>query len=230
MKALLHITPRPTAGAAFGDAIATAAAAIRRSPAADAVLVTALLRVSNDPLGAKTPFGATIEIAGEAADLATFDALLADTGKRLEAVAIVADSALLIGDDVVSMESEGAPVRYQYLMRRRPDYDHAAYLKRYREVHYEFGLRTPGIAGYAQFHVDLVASRAAAEKFGFGVWDFDSVSQLHLESLEKFFAAVSESQVPREAMADEERFVDRANSFDFISHVEIRGDAVGISP
>ena len=48
-----------------------------------------------------------------------------------------------------------APIRYQYLMRAKADFDHRAYLARYRDEHAHFGLATPGKRGYAQLHVDL---------------------------------------------------------------------------
>jgi hypothetical protein len=47
----------------------------------------------------------------------------------------------------------------------------------------------------------------------------DSVSELHLASLGEFLRAVAGSNVGAEAGADEERFVDRARSFDFCSRV-----------
>ena len=50
------------------------------------------------------------------------------------------------------------------------------------------------------------------------MWNFDSVSELQLESVEAFLAAVADSPTPREAMADEARFVDRKNSLAFTSN------------
>jgi len=71
-----------------------------------------------------------------------------------------------------------------------------------------------------QFHVDAAASRRAAGRAGLGVWGVDSVSELHLESIESFLGAISKApDVGREAMADEEIFVDRSNSYDFCSTV-----------
>ena len=112
------------------------------------------------------------------------------------------------------------PIRYQYLMRRNASFSHQSYLKRYRDVHSRFGIETPGISGYTQFHVDPEASRRVAGSAGFGVWAVDSVSELHLESVETFLAEVSQSAIGAEAMADEEVFVDRANSYDFVSRIE----------
>ena len=56
-----------------------------------------------------------------------------------------------------------------------------------------------------------------ARAAGLGVTDVDSVSQLYLESQEHFLAAVSNSPIGPKAIADEEKFVDRARSMDFCS-------------
>ena len=47
---------------------------------------------------------------------------------------------------------------------------------------------TPGIEGYTQFHVDADTSRAAAHAAGLRVWRADSVSELHLASVDKCLA------------------------------------------
>jgi hypothetical protein len=220
MKALIHFAQRAGADADFAAAIRSVADELRAREAADGLEIVTLQRLADDPLGSQTPYHGTLDVSGQRADAAVLSDLLAGVGERLAEVADPASSTLLIGEDVVFVGSRRAPIRYQYLMRRRSDFDHASYLKRYREIHSEFGVRTPGILGYAQLHVDLDASRAAAERAGIGVWQVDSVSQLHLESLATFFGAVAKSPVPAEARADEERFVDRAHSYDFVSNVE----------
>ena len=55
---------------------------------------------------------------------------------------------------------------------------------------------------------------------GLGVSDFDSVSELSLESVEAFIAEVAHWKGGPEAIADEEVFVDRPRSFDFCSRVD----------
>ena len=54
---------------------------------------------------------------------------------------------------------------------------------------------------------------------GLAVHAADSVSELQLASLEEFLGAIAGSSIGPEAVADEERFVDRAASLDFCSHV-----------
>ena len=146
-------------------------------------------------------------------------ALVAGLAQRFGDALDPAESTALVGEEHVLIPSARAPVRYQYLMRRRADFSHEAYLARYRDVHAQFGLRTPGILGYVQLDVDPASSRRAAEVSGFGMCDVDSVSELHLASLGELLRAVSASPIGAEAVADEERFVDRARSFDFCSHV-----------
>lgn len=220
MKALAHITPDSTAPEAFDQRIRSLCAELRDQAGARGVAVNAMLRVEQDPFGSATPYRASFEIIGADADVATLAALVTGLGKRLEDVADLSASTLLLGEDVVFVASERAPVRYQYLMRRNDQFDHASYLKRYRKEHSGFGVRTPGKLGYAQFHVDPEASRQAAGAAGVGVWDVDSVAQLHLASVEAFLAEVSHWSEGKDAIADEEVFVDRGSSFDFCSQVD----------
>jgi hypothetical protein len=221
MKALIHVVPRAGAEDAFAKRIRELAAELRRHPGASGLSVTPMLRLEGDPLGPRTPYGAAIEITGPSSGAGAIQSLLSGVGERLADVSHPDLSTLLIGEDVVFIASDRAPVRYQYLMRRNASFSHAAYQQRYREIHSQFGLKTPGILGYAQFHVDTDASRRAAEGAGLGVWGVDSVSELHLESLETFLAAVTAApEVAREATEDERIFVDRSNSFGFCSQVE----------
>lgn len=210
MKLLAHLAPAPGAEPELAARLREVASELagREGGAAS------LERVPRDPFGAKTPWRCTLELrGGEDALLARAAGLAARLGPLVDAAA----STALLGHEHVFVASQRSPVRYQYLMRRRADFSHEAYLVRYREVHAQFGLRTPGILGYVQLHVDPAASRRAAAASGFGVCDVDSVSELHLASLGAFLRAVSASPIGAEAVADEERFVDRARSFDFCS-------------
>jgi hypothetical protein len=178
-----------------------------------------LQRVERDPFGAKTPWRATLELRGAAPALvAAVEGLAARLGAALDADA----STALVGAEHLIVGTTGAPVRYQYLMRRRADFTHSAYLTRYREIHAEFGVRTPGHLGYVQVHLDPEASARAARAAGLGVCDFDSVSELHLASLGEFVRAVAGASIGVEAVADEEQFVDRPRSFDLSSRVTWR--------
>jgi EthD domain len=206
-KLLAHLAPVPGAEPEL---------AARLLEVARGLEAASLWRGPRDPFGAKTPWCGTLELRGSEAKLL---ARAAGLSARFAGLVDAAASTALVGHEHVFIASERAPVRYQYLMRRRADFSHEAYLARNRDVHAQFGLRTPGILGYVQLHVDPAASRRAADASGFGVCDVDSVSELHLASLGEFLRAVSTSSIGAEAVADEERFVDRARSFDFCSHV-----------
>jgi hypothetical protein len=125
-------------------------------------------------------------------------------------------SGVLVGVPHEIIPTAPTPVRYLYLMRRKSTHTRAQYYDYYFHNHSQFGHRTPGIAGYTQFHVDDERSRAAAAKLGVGMWGPDSVSELHLNSIEEFFGGLATAPtLGDEAGADEERFVDRTNSKSF---------------
>jgi hypothetical protein len=206
-RLLAHLAPTAGAGAEL---------AARLDAEARRLGATALHRLERSPFGAKTPWQAALELHGEPAELiAAADGLAARLGDALDAAA----STALFGAVHLIMGATGAPVRYQYLMRRRADFTHDGYLKRYREGHAPFGVRTPGHLGYVQVHVDPDASARAAAAAGLGVSDFDSVSELHLASVAEFLRALAGSSIGAEAVADEEHFVDRPRSFDLCSRV-----------
>jgi len=212
VKLLAHLAPAPGAEPELAARLRDVAGGL----SAHGVGTASLQRVLRDPFGPKTPWHGTLELRGdEDALLALAAGLAARFGPLVDAAA----STALLGHEHVFIASARAPVRYQYLMRRRADFSHEAYLARYRDVHAQFGLRTPGILGYVQLHVDPAAAQRAAAASGFAVCDVDSVSELHLASLGEFLRAVSASPIGAEAVADEERFVDRARSSDFCSHV-----------
>jgi hypothetical protein len=220
MKALIHVAPRTREHTVFFERMRSLTEELREQAQPRGVAVNAMQRLEKDAFGRNTPYHASLEIAGDGADAATLLSLASGIGRRLDDVADLEASTLLVGEDVVFVASDRAPVRYQYLMRRNDRFDHDGYLTRYREVHSDFGVRTPGKLGYVQFHVDPDASRQGAGSAGLGVWDVDSVSELHLESLEAFLGEVVRWSGGKDAIADEEVFVDRPNSFDFCSRVD----------
>jgi len=119
--------------------------------------------------------------------------------------------AAQLGTDKVFIDSEPMPIRYQYCMRRRHDFTAAQYLERYESIHSRFGIETRGIEGYAQLHIDPDVSLRACSEAGFGYSRTNSVSELHMQSLEAFFAHAKHN-AGIGATEDEDRFVDRANS------------------
>jgi EthD domain len=219
VRALVHLVPRAGAGSAFSERFASLLAELREHAAPRGLSVNALHRLESDVFGPRTPFRAAFELRGDSAgDHA--EELFGGLGARIDDVAHADISSLVVGRDAVFVAPPPTPVRYQYLMRRNASFTHATYLERYAKVHSRFGLVTPGHLGYVQLHVDPELSRRAAARAGLGGWACDSVSELHLESQEAFLSALSGSGVGREAIADEELFVDRASSLDLCSAVD----------
>ena len=217
MKLLVHLAARRGAE----QAVAAQLAGLGRELAARDAFesVATLWRVEKDPFGPATPWAGTLEVSGRAAGAAAeLVALASGLGRRF-GDAVHADlSSALVGTDHVIIEGGRPLVRYQYLMRRREGFTHESYLRRYLEIHSQFGFKTPAIRGYVQCHLDLVASREAARAAGFGVCEVDSVSELHMDSLERFMAAIAGATIGADAMADEEVFVDRFHSQAFTSN------------
>jgi hypothetical protein len=180
------------------------------------VRVVVLVELDDDPFPAGNhrtrPHDVALELQADGIGTEPLVEALAGVPAALAEVAHVDLSTVVVGAPWFVVPCELTPLRYQYLMRRKAGTTRQAYLAHYAEHHSAFGRATPGIAGYTQLHVDPLASAGAAHRLGVGTWAVDSVSELHLRSLEEFFAAVATSAVSREAPADEERFVDRANS------------------
>lgn len=184
----------------------------------DIARVILLTEIPDDPFPAANPlcrpFDAVLEVqVGHEVGLGTVLDAFGDLGSRVEEHVHVDLSGVLVGSPQEIIPCDPAPLRYLYFMRRKAHTTRDAYLDYYFHQHSRFGFRTPNIAGYTQFHVDPELSAAAARHLGMGSTLCDSVSELHLESLEAFFAgAMADVQLGAEATADEERFVDRENS------------------
>jgi hypothetical protein len=219
VRALVHLVPRAGAGPAFAVRFASLLAELRERAARRGLCVNALHRLERDAFGRRTPFRAAFELEGDSAGEGAAQ-LFEGLAERIDDVAHPDSSSLVVGRDVVFVAPPRTPVRYQYLMRRNASFTHATYLERYTKLHSRFGIVTPGQLGYVQLHVDPDASRRAAARAGIGGWACDSVSELHLSSQEAFLAALASSGFGREAIADEEHFVDRASSLDLCSAVD----------
>jgi len=220
VKLLVHLTPRRGAESAAQGRLEELGAEIASRAPAFVASVATMWRVPGDPFGSAAPWAGALEVQGAEGARA---AVLAAYAEGLDARfgdAVHADlCTALLGRELVFIASQRAPVRYQYLMRRRDGFSHDAYLRRYAELHSRFGFETPGIRGYVQLHVDPEATRAVAKAAGFGGFGVDSVSELHMDSLERFLAEIAGSSIGADATADEELFVDRANSAAFTSSV-----------
>lgn len=170
------------------------------------------------------PFEAVLELqTTEPSDAHRLIAAVDGAAARLEPLIHADLSGVLIGTPKEIIPCDVTPVRYLYLMRRRHTHTREQYFDYYYNHHSRFGHRTPGIVGYTQFHVDDLASLIAARALGVGAHGADSVSELHLNSVEEFFAALA--AVPNlgdEAGADEALFVDRDNSKSFTTSTVVQ--------
>jgi hypothetical protein len=219
MKLLLLLAARGGVGEELTDAVVAEAVRLREHGATS---VCAMRQIPDDPFGSAVarmrPFEASIDARFDTIEAA--GAALEGLSERIAPVAHVDLSGAFGGEDHVVIECDPTPVRYQYLMRRKLHTTHDAYLDHYIENHAKFGLRTPGIEGYVQFHIDADTSRALATVAGVGLWAADSVSELHVASVDTMLAGfASAPTLGDEAGADEETFVDRANSVMFTSDV-----------
>lgn len=176
-----------------------------------------LVRQQPDPiaasLGENRGFEAGLDLRLESGG--EVDALIAATqglADEISADAHVDLSYALAGSLHVLIQDNAAPIRYVFLMRRRADWTDADYIEHYTENHQKFGLRTSGIDGYSTHRIDPDASKRAATVSGFGNWGISSVSELYIQDMDEFFCEAMGSEVGNEAIADEERFVDRVNS------------------
>jgi hypothetical protein len=213
-KALIHIAARDRAHDELVERLVEKAERF----ASESLALSIYRQLDKDPLSQQPPYRASVELrSAVGASVEPLLEVARALGSGLEDVSHLDLSSAVFGIEHAIVSCGPTAIFYQYLMRRRVDFSHDAYLKRYLEVHAEFGRRTPGVAGYGQLHVDPEASQLLADAFGCGIWRIDSVSMLHMRSVEEFIAAVSESTIPSESRQDEEAFVDRANSLWFTS-------------
>ncbi|MEE3328790.1 MAG: EthD domain-containing protein [Myxococcota bacterium] len=167
-------------------------------------------------------FDASVGIQMEAGDaFAQFETQVAGLASKLKALVYADLSAVQLGSNRVFIESPPTPVRYQYCMRRRTDLTPEEYFQHYEEVHSQFGLKTQGIRGYTQLHLDAEFTKRGCESAGFGLWQYSSVSILQLDSVSEFLAS-GQANAETGFAEDEEKFVDRANSIMWTSDETFR--------
>lgn len=117
-------------------------------------------------------------------------------------------SYLVSGYHRTFQEAGPRPVRYHYLMYRRPDYSCSDYLDYYVHSHYRFGLATP-LADYVQNYLDAQGGREFAALCGIETLDADNISELRFDTVEEYLSSDVIREVGPAASEDEELFVDR---------------------
>ncbi|MGI9285326.1 MAG: EthD domain-containing protein [Pseudomonadales bacterium] len=176
------------------------------------------MRATGDARPLPVAFDASLEVKTSATDaFVRFEKAVKGLLNKLD-VFIHADlSAIQAGVDIVFVAADPTAIRFQYCMRRRADFSNTDYLQRYEDIHSAFGLGTKGIEGYVQFHIDQAASKAIAQAAGFGVSQVDSVSELHIDTMEKFLEGISQGIEAGDPGEDEDKFVDRPHSVMWVS-------------
>ena len=114
------------------------------------------------------------------------------------------------------------PFYYYYLMNKRADFTTADYNDYYSKYHCRMAFNTPGVGAYWQNYIDQAGSEALALSLGLGCREVTSISELALPDVMKFVSAPELMDIADPAAADEERFVDRADSVAFTSEVVLR--------
>lgn len=206
--------------------LARAAAQEAAATLGDSARVMVLCEIDEDPFPAANPlcrpFDVVIEVESAAeVPIERLTSALGALGDRVAEHAHVDMSGALVGSPQSLIDCEPTPLRYLYFMRRRAHSSRDDYLDYYFHQHSRFGFATPNIAGYTQVHIDPEMSAQAARSLGLGSVVCDSVSELHLDSLESFFAGIGDGRLGVEAAADEATFVDRDNSVSICTTVEV---------
>ena len=219
VRAQLMLAARGGCRSELAAAAADVAADAARSLGQEGRVIL-LTEIDDDPFPAANPlcrpFDVVIELQAPATvGVERLAAAVDGAGGRLHDLIHVDLSGVFVGVPQMIIECEPTPLRYLYLMRRKAHTTRAAYFDYYFHQHSRFGPATPNIAGYTQFHIDPATSAAVASRVGLGTTVPDSVSELHLDSLEAFFEGISDGRLGAEAAADEETFVDRENSVSF---------------
>lgn len=155
--------------------------------------------------------------------------LCASVQQLLRDAPVAASSQVYVMQERTYIDCPPQPLCYHYLMVRNPDFSVADYNDYYSNFHCRFGFHTPAIAGYSQNYIDQEASEGYAQSLGLDARQVTSISEMKLPSLETFLASPAMAELGPPAAADEERFVDRANSVSFCSEVVLRlGDFAAV--
>jgi uncharacterized protein (TIGR02118 family) len=73
-------------------------------------------------------------------------------------------------------------VKLVYCIRRRPDLDHAEFVRYWRDTHGPIGARIPGLRKLVQSHAVTIPGDARRP-------DFDGIAELWFDSIESLLAA-----------------------------------------
>ena len=161
------------------------------------------------------PMDVVLELDGPAENLIV-DRAASFLGPLVAAVEPLIDpraSGAVFGRPQQIIGGPHSALRYLYLMRRRSDLSHAAYLDHFFHHHSTYAFHLTGIRAYTQVHLDPEATARLAQAVGLDDIGLDSITDLSIDSLDAFFIGVAPAAA--EASTDELRFVDRHRSVSF---------------
>lgn len=180
------------------------------------------VRIENDPTAAamrgaesdssSPSFAAFLDLTTLSADAdAPLVTALTGLGDRLADVAVPERGAVLSGVEYLLKPGADSLILI-FPLRRLQSLSSAQFHDYWLRHHSDVALRTPGLAGYKQFHAEPAATRAAARAAGLGVDDWDGTAEACFRSLDHFTEFSAQPEAAKEALEDEQRFIDHSRS------------------
>ena len=143
-------------------------------------------------------FDLVIEVRGKDMSFNDLSQIMSGVGLRLESLIDRASSAALVGTEHEIVPG-AQPLFLNMLLRRPSNWASSDWKAHWIEDHAkEVQDNVTGLQGYRQFHVDPVASEAAAKTAGVAISDFDGTAEGYYSDLEKFFETLSDPEVQKD--------------------------------
>ena len=143
-------------------------------------------------------FDLVIEVRGKDMSFNDLSQIMSGVGLRLESLIDRASSAALVGTEHEIVPG-AQPLFLNMLLRRPSNWASSDWKAHWIEDHAkEVQDNVTGLQGYRQFHVDPVASEAAAKTAGVAISDFDGTAEGYYSDLAKFFETLSDPEVQKD--------------------------------
>jgi hypothetical protein len=157
--------------------------------------------------------GVLLVVPAGASSLDVAVAQLPMAAKRLAAVANLARSGAIVGEEHVVLDGEG-PLWINFALHRAPAMTHEQFSDYWLHVHGKMARDAPRrrAGGYRQLHADPERTAAIARAAGFGIADYDGLVSSDHQEVETMKKAFSHPAVRDIALADERNFIDHSTS------------------
>ena len=143
-------------------------------------------------------FDLVIEVRGKDMSFNDLSQIMSGVALRLESLIDRASSAALVGTEHEIVPG-AQPLFLNMLLRRPSNWASSDWKAHWIEDHAkEVQDKLTGLQGYRQFHVDPVASEAAAKTAGVAISDFDGTAEGYYSDLAKFFETLSDPEVQKD--------------------------------